>query len=271
MYTAKALVFDKNMSKYIKWKLMLSSIPVALLAFSLKLFLTELVGFEGILELSEISLIISAGVFLIGFMLAGTMADYKESEKVPGEIAASLENIEEKVVGVCLKQALSVQNARQEVQALAICIFEWLIKKRKQEEVYSRLTAFNTLIHQLDMAGGAPPIVARIWGELHHLRKMVTRTSVISRTGFLQTGYALLEMLLVVTFVLLVLVKFKSLVAMIMIVFFITLIYVYMYRLIKDIDDPFEYHPETADKGAAEVALFPITEYMERLEQRLHS
>ncbi len=271
MYITKALAFDKNMNRYVKWKLMLSSIPVALLAFSLKLFLTELVGFEGILELSEISLIISAGVFLIGFMLAGTMADYKESERIPGEIAASLESLEESAAGIAQKTDISLQSVRQEVYALTLCIFEWLIKKREQEEVYSRLTAFNTLIHQLDRAGGAAPIIARILGELHYLRKVVTRTSVISRTGFLQTGYALLEMLLVVTFVLLVLVKFKSLVATIMIVFFITLIYVYMYRLIKDIDDPFEYHPETADKGAAEVALFPITEYMERLEQRLKS
>ena len=32
-------------------------------------------------------------MFLIGFILAGTMADYKESEKIPSEVAASLENI----------------------------------------------------------------------------------------------------------------------------------------------------------------------------------
>jgi len=257
------------MSKYIKWKLMLSSIPIALLAFSLKLFLTEVVDFDGILELSEISLIISAGVFLIGFMLAGTMADYKESERIPGEIAASLESLEENAAGIAQKAGTSVPSTRKEVYALTLCIFEWLIKKRSQEEVYRQLSDFNALIHHLDQAGGAPPLIARLWSELHHLRKMVTRTSVISRTGFLQTGYALLEMLLVVTFVLLVLVKFKSLVATITIVFFITLIYVYMYRLIKDIDDPFEYHPESADKGAAEVALFPITEYIERLEQRI--
>jgi hypothetical protein len=43
---------------------------------------------------------------------------------------------------------------------------------------------------------------------------------------------------------------------------------VYMYRLIKDIDDPFEYS-EDGVKGASEVALFPLEEYKERAEKRL--
>ena len=34
--------------------------------------------------------IIAANVFLMGFLLSGVLADYKESEKIPGDIAASL-------------------------------------------------------------------------------------------------------------------------------------------------------------------------------------
>ncbi len=34
--------------------------------------------------------IIGATVFLLGFLLSGVMADYKESEKIPGELAATL-------------------------------------------------------------------------------------------------------------------------------------------------------------------------------------
>jgi hypothetical protein len=48
---------------------------------------------------------------------------------------------------------------------------------------------------------------------------------------------------------------------------FVTLIFVYMVRLIRDIDDPFEY-TEAGQAGAVEVELFPIHEYLERLRKR---
>jgi hypothetical protein len=90
---------------------------------------------------------------------------------------------------------------------------------------------------------------------------------VISRTGFLATGYALLEVLLVVMAGIMLIVKFKNLIATIIVVFFITLVYVYMYKLIKDIDDPFEYNAD-GKTGASEVALFPLHEYLERVKRR---
>ena len=57
-------------------------------------------GFAGIrthyggLELFSLSplfgAIISANVFLIGFLISGVLVDYKESERLPGELACSL-------------------------------------------------------------------------------------------------------------------------------------------------------------------------------------
>jgi hypothetical protein len=40
-------------------------------------------------------------------------------------------------------------------------------------------------------------------------------------------------------------------------------------RLIRDIDDPFEYGPNGEMAGGAEVEMFPLTEYRDRLQQRL--
>jgi len=72
---------------------------------------------------------------------------------------------------------------------------------------------------------------------------------------------------LVVTSATMLIIKFKNLVAMSLVVFFITLVYVYMYRLIKDIDDPFEY--VEGKENVTEVALFPLHEYIERLRKRM--
>jgi hypothetical protein len=37
--------------------------------------------------------VIAAEVFIIGFILSGTTADFKEAERLPGELAASVETI----------------------------------------------------------------------------------------------------------------------------------------------------------------------------------
>jgi hypothetical protein len=49
----------------------------------------------------------------------------------------------------------------------------------------------------------------------------------------------------------------------------LTLIYIYMLRLIRDVDDPFDYSTDGKRKGGAEVELFPIEEYRERLAKRV--
>ena len=63
--------------------------------------------------------------------------------------------------------------------------------------------------------------------------------------------------------------KFKSKLSEFILVPFVTLIYVYMLRLIKDIDDPFEYAPDGSKQGGAEVELFPLDEYLARLKARI--
>jgi len=72
----------------LKWKLMVSTLPVVLTLLGLKLFLERVLGFEGLIDFSDVGIILTSGVFLIGFLLAGTMADYKEAEKLPATCPA---------------------------------------------------------------------------------------------------------------------------------------------------------------------------------------
>lgn len=251
----------------LKWKLMFSSMPIALGVVALKFLLIETLNFDGWVELSDMALVISAGVFLIGFMLSGTLADYKESERIPGEIASALESIEETCLNLAEKVSYPKDTVLKYCQEIAICIDNWFLKKASDEQMFASLQNFNNLLNDLDKQGATPPVLARVFNELASLRRTLIRTSVISRTGFLTTGYVLLEVLLVVTSATMLIIKFKNLVAMSLVMFFITLVYVYMYRLIKDIDDPFEY--VEGKENVTEVALFPLHEYIERLRKRM--
>ncbi len=254
--------------KFVKWKLMLTTLPFVAAAVLVKVLLENFRDFHGIIEFSDIGMVITGGVFLIGVMLAGTMADFKESEKLPGEIATTLETIEDTIETVGqAKPGFEMKEQKVKLLKLSTSIHDWLYKKITQEQLFQEIENAKSIMDAIEKTG-ATAYAIRGLNELHNIRKMVTRVGVISRTGFLSTGYALLEVLTTVIIVLLILSKFKSFLVEVILVSFVTQIFVYMLRLIKDIDDPFEYE-EGAAKGAAEVELFPLEEYIIRAKTRI--
>jgi hypothetical protein len=246
----------------IKWKLMITTLPYVIGVLFLKYLVSDVFGYHGIIEFSDVALVLTGGIFLIGFMLAGTMADYKESEKLPGELSCTLESIED-TVKIVLQNYPDLQssNLKNSFYTLSASMYDWLYKKIEIEQVY---TYMNLLIQDAAAVekAGAGGFASRIIGEVSSLRRVVTRIHVISTTDFLAPGYALLETLITCVVAILFIAKFKSTLAEVVIVTFVTLIYVYMYRLIRDIDDPFEY--EEGKVGSAEVDIFPLTDYIKR-------
>lgn len=257
------------MTLFIKWKLMLTTLPFVVAAMVCKYVLDQVVGFTGAVDFGDIGMVLTGGVFLIGFMLAGTMADFKEAEKIPGELACTLETIEEtfEQAAVAKPQALDAKVHRKLLTDAVETIRAWLFSERKQDEVYGAIAALTDHARTIERAG-AGSYAGRALNEVHNLRKTITRIGVISRTGFLASGYALLETLIAAIVVLLMVAKFKSTLAEYVLVPFVTLIYIYMLRLIRDVDDPFEYSAR-GPQGAGEVALFPFEEYRERLQKRV--
>jgi len=255
------------MPAMVKWKLMLTTLPYVALVVIAKLVLSEVLHIKGVVEFSEVGLVLTGGIFLVGFMLAGTMADFKESERLPAEVSCTLETIEETLVIAAEAKALDPTPFRRGVSDLLQAIVDWLYRKKSHAELFVALEAFAAYPKMIEKAG-AGGYASRALSESHNLRKMLTRVGVISRTGFLASGYALLETLVGAIIALLLIASFRSLLAQCILCSFVSLVYIYMLRLIRDIDDPFEYD-EGGAKGAAEVELFPIMEYAARLRGRL--
>jgi hypothetical protein len=129
----------------------------------------------------------------------------------------------------------------------------------------------NSAIHLLDKAGVAQA-TQRCLNDLTTLRRFVTRIGVISRTGFLASGYALLDVLVSAVLILITVAAYKTefgVLGRYLVIAFITLMYSYLWRLIRDLDDPFEYAPDGRVPGASEIELFPLLEYQARSRARL--
>ena len=251
----------------VKWKLLLTTLPYVVAALALKLALKYLADFQGLIEFSDMSLVLTAGTFLTGFMLAGTLADYKEAEKLPAELACGLESIEETFLQVSIgRPAVDLSAERNAVLDTGTHLWDWLHRRKSQEEMFAALERLGRRLADLE-AHGAGPHASRALRELHNLRRNATRIAVISRTGFVAAGYALLEVLTIIILGMTLLGHFKNFLTEAVLVPFVALIFVYMLRFIRDLDDPFDYAAD-GSQGSVEVELFPLKEYLERLKVR---
>ena len=252
----------------VKWKLMLTTLPVTLLVLALKMAIVHGLNYEGLVKFSEIGLVITGGIFLIGFMLAGTISDYKESEKIPSELACAIETIEDTLVlAHGFKGGFDLATVKRQLNEVTESILNWFKHGGSEAAVFQKINSITDIALTLEKAGvGA--IAARVTGEQHNLRKLYSRVNVIKKTNFLSTGYALLEVLIVVIIFLLMVAKFDNQVISIIIISFLTQIFVYMIRLIRDVDQPFEYSPAGAIR-AADIDLFPLLDYDMRAKARI--
>ena len=252
----------------VKWKLMLTTLPITLFILLLKFGITHGLQYEGLVKFSEIGIVITGGVFLIGFMLAGTIADYKESEKIPSELACAIETIEDTILlGHGFKGGFDLSVLRRQLNEVTESIINWFKHGGSEEDVFRKINSITSIALTMEKAGvGA--IASRVTGEQHNLRKLFSRVNVIKKTGFLVTGYALLEVLSIVIIILLLVSKFENETISIIIISFITQIFVYMLRLIRDVDEPFEYSP-SGKVRAADIDLFPLLDYDQRAKKRI--
>ena len=84
--------FLKNLAVHHRWKLVLKTLPFIIVILLIKLLIHYL-GYEFLPLNALFTAVISANIFLIGFLISGVLVDFKESEKMPGDLAASLETL----------------------------------------------------------------------------------------------------------------------------------------------------------------------------------
>ncbi len=244
---------------------MLTTLPFMFVILLFTYTRVEILYIPSLLEFSDTAPIITATALVIGFMMAGIMADYKEGEKLPAELACALQAIDDCIqADVNHLTETDFATLKQINATLHTAIMDWLFNKENAENSYAGLHAIMAFY------GSSPTFKNNVLKNIDALRRSITRIDVIRRTDFIQTGYALLEVFVTITLSLLVFANFKNSIAQYLVVGSISLIYVYMIRLIRDLDNPFDYEQDGRCAGAAEVDYFPLTEAQKRLMYREH-
>jgi len=142
---------------------------------------------------------------------------------------------------------LDVKQLNGELLGLLEAIFEFLAGLRDDADMLAAVTThakfFSMAVHAADCGGVS---AGDVLGHFQDMRATLLRLHVIKRTDFIPSGYSLMELLVWVTMALTCLAQFEgNRVAAYATVTMSALQFFYVIALLRDIDDPFDYDPET--------------------------
>ncbi len=246
---------------YIKWKILLQVIPIIAFILLIKTLFHHY-GLE-MMELNALfTSLVGATIFLIGFLISGVLSDYKESEKIPGEITTSLKNILDD--SLTLKHHYSEETFKQFIsfqKKLVNDIKSWLYKEIETSELLTQFDVLNSIIIQLDKEGVQANFLIRIKNEISTVRKNLLRIEAIRETNFISSAYAIVESMAFVISAGLIFIKIEPFFAALFFTVLVTFLIIYMIILIKDLDDPFDY--QANGESGTEISLDIFNKHLE--------
>lgn len=249
------------------WRLPLQALIVALGVVAARLML-DAAGAERISVSTLIGSIITANVFIIGFLLTGVISDYKESEKLPGDLAVSIGTIADE----CLllwrrKGAEPARDCVAYLQELTASALHWFYKEERTQVMMDKLRGLGDHLVGLEPFTQANYIV-RMKQEQTAVSRMLTRIHTIRETSFVASGYTMAQLATTIVLAGLLFIKVDPWYESVFLVGLISWFLSYLLLLIRDLDNPFEYHGDGKAKGQ-EVSLKPLLDLRESLAQRL--
>ena len=248
-----------------RWSLVFKVIPIIAVIVAVKAILLYLY-FEP-LELSGLfSGLITADVFLLGFLLADVLADYKEGEKIPGELSAALEILfEEATLIYNAKQAPIAREAQQYVLDLSVAIHDWLYRRIATKVMMDKLSGLSLFVPQFEPLA---PIayVLRFRDAQHGIRRMLIRIRSIREESFIAAGHLVGIAVTLFTVAGMLVTQIGQFYQSLFIIGFISFFLVYLLAIILVLDNPFDYREGSAME---EISLKPLEYIQFRMREQL--
>lgn len=255
-----------NLSNYVRkdLRILIRVLPLILVILVIKLGLhfanLELLSINAIF-----SGLIGANVFLMGFLLSGVLADYRESERIPGEVAATLLTIaDEFQINHQRKPCRQTANALNHIRDVGLTIYEWLHKREKSSVVMDRVSQLNRDFYALEPMTQINAIT-RLKQEQNALRKFLIRIHTIRETNFISSGYFIAATATVLLLIGLTFARIEPFYESLFFVFVVSYLLLYLLFLIRDLDNPFGYYERSSSE---DVSLKPLDDALCDLGKR---
>jgi hypothetical protein len=229
------------------------------LLFKVLLISIGLMVLKGGLDLLSVHVVIASGewpravsalvggvIFTIAIIFSGVLADYKESEKIPGELAGSIKALYRDCKVIPFSDTQRAEELCSHIQKLLSTInanFKANIWELK--EINAAMDAINADIRRLAENGLAPQFVVKLRTELMNIDKISNRIKTITETTFIPAAYGLAELAVVAVLVLLLFIRIEPYYGGLAIIGATSVLLIGILMLISDMDNPFEVNKNT--------------------------
>jgi hypothetical protein len=222
-----------------KWGLVFKGLLIIIPVVGLKI-ITHQLNLDTFAVGTLTSALVTGVFFVIAIILAGVLSDFKESEKMVGELAISIENIymECRLIGSPDEVADILHHTTDLVHTV--------IANFKRRGSW-KLREINTVVDDIDgdirafMAEGKnTSVLLRIRTELSNIKKISYRVDVIKETTFLTAAHAILETGVTGIIFVLLISKIEPYYEGLFLFGVLSLLLTSIILLINDMDNPFE-------------------------------
>ena len=188
-----------------------------------------------------ITAFISGAIFTIAIVFAGVLTDFKESEKIPGEIATSIRTLYSDLTLIRVPDKEITSRMQEKVYNLLVTINTnfrnntWNLK-----EMDHTIDLFVEDISRLVDMNVPPQFTVKLKNELGIIDRLSHRVMTIAETSFIPAAYAISELAAAGVIILLFFVKLDPLYEGLVLFTVLCMLLAALLLLIRDMDNPFE-------------------------------
>ena len=235
-----------------KWQLIGKAIIIVLILILIRMVI-DYYNLDVITINPIISALVTGVIFTIAVIFTGTLTDYKESEKIPSELAASIRSL---YLDPCMFPNAPddiIKKYKNHVRDFyQVVVTNFKSNTWDTHALHQASLVINQDIAVLAAENVAPPILVKMRNELTNIDKIINRITQIKETDFIPAAYAISETSIVFVIVILLFIKNESMIEASILIAAITAMILGLFMLIKDMDDPFE----VGEDASADVDLF---------------
>jgi ABC-type multidrug transport system fused ATPase/permease subunit len=251
-----------------KYHLLFSVLPIVILAGVAKIIF-HFLGWEVIpKELTTFFPSILTGIiFILGFLLAGVVTDYKESEKIPNDIAASLYAILQEAEFIrCVQNCPSASGMIARLK-LFVSTFKEEFLLKHNEQLGKLLDELSEDVILLGKEGATVNYLFRMKNEITGIKKITNRITVIKSTDFIPSVFVCIQAITITFLTVYCLLAVEPWWGGLILVCIFTFVIFAILFLIKDMEDPFEYDGSGYSKSD-EISLEVLDNFQKELDEK---
>jgi hypothetical protein len=228
-------------------------------------FLIDFFKIDVLPELSLIGCFVGGTLFVIAIILAGVLADFKESEKLVNDLATSIITLCTYCKYINIKHSTILANMRGHIKELLSTInSNFKQNTYNLEEINRKINGIRDDIKKLAKKNVEVQFITTLQAELSSIYKISNRIETIMKTSFIPASYIVADVAVGVSILLLLFARLGSYYEGLIIIGSISFVLVSLILLIKDMDNPFE----VGNYSAADVdlsTLFKLEQYLETI------